>query len=297
MKIAYLGIPGSNSYTAAKNFFGEKNEFVGVKKFEEIYQKILSNEIEYGIVPVENSLAGTIAENYDLLSRYDVNVTGEYYLKFENHLLACHPESRPNRDKLHETQSKDPVNLDMRLKQITKVYSHPQPLAQCYRFFQEHPWMEGIAYTDTAAAAKYVSEQKDETLAAIGNADAAELYGLEILQRTIADDNENNFTRFFAISKQKSSEKEIDKCSLIFTLPHVPGSLVHALEVLARHELNLIKIESRPIHGKPFEYNFYVDVKLGEKSVQFTEQTIELFRTKTQSLKILGFYKSGNFDY
>lgn len=289
-KIAYLGIPGSNSYTAAKNYFGEKNEFIGVKKFEEIYQKILADEIQYGIVPVENSLAGTIAENYDLLSRYDVNVTGEYYLKFENHLLVLQSSRHP-------VEERDPVTIDTRLKNITKVYSHPQPLAQCYRFFQEHPWMEGIAYTDTAAAAKFVSEQKDVTFAAIGNADAAELYGLEILQKTIADDNENNFTRFFAISKHKSSDTELDKCSLIFTLPHVPGSLVHALEVLARHELNLIKIESRPIHGKPFEYNFYVDVKMEGKSVQFTEQIIELFRTKTQSLKILGFYKSGSFEY
>lgn len=276
MKISYLGIPGSNSYTAAKHYFGEEHEFIGVNKFADIYTNVLTGQTEYGIIPVENNLAGSVAENYDLLQKYDVHVVGEYYLKFDNHLLGV-------------KQAKLPEDC---IKEITQVVSHPQPLAQCYNFFLEHPWMQPAGFTDTAAAAKYVAEQKNPAIAAIGNADAAQLYGLSILQRNIADDSEHNYTRFFAISRSATIPQEANKCSLIFTLPHIPGSLVKALAVFASNELNLVKIESRPIHGKMFEYFFYVDIGIDAKTTGQAQMIIEEFRRRTQTMKVLGFYKS-----
>ena len=276
MKIAYLGIPGSNSYTAAKNYFGENNEFIGVPKFSDIYTQVLQAQCDSGIIPVENNLAGSVAENYDLLHRYDVHVTGEYYLKFENHLLTVPTQKLP----------------EERMQDIKQVISHPQPLAQCYNFFLAHPWMQPAAYTDTAAAAKYVADQKNPALAAIGNADAASLYGLNILQRNIADDNEHNYTRFFAISRSGNIPQDANKCSIMFTLPHIPGSLVKALEVFSHEGLNLVKIESRPIHGKMFEYFFFVDINIEDKTIGQAQSIIEVFRHRTQTMKILGFYKS-----
>lgn len=276
MKIAYLGIPGSNSYTATKHYFGDENEFIGVPKFSDIYTKVLSGEVQHGMIPVENSLAGSVAENYDLLQKYDVHVVGEYYLKFENHLLAIPTQELP----------------DDRLSKITQVISHPQPLAQCYNFFASHPWIQQMGYTDTAAAAQYVAQQKKPEIAAIGNEDAARIYGLTILLRNIADDNDHNLTRFFAISRAANPTHDANKCSLIFTLPHIPGSLVKALQVFAHHGLNLVKIESRPIHGKFFEYFFFVDIKLEGKTIGQAQTIIEEFRTKTQTMKVLGFYTS-----
>jgi prephenate dehydratase len=309
MKIAHLGIPGSNSYSAAKQYFGTNHEYIGVSKFIDIFTQVLDGTVNAGIIPVENSLAGTISENYDLLNRFDVKVTGEYYLKFENHLLGlpCHLERS-------ETQSRDPINtshaddvktngishsvrndkIDLlaNIKHLKKVYSHPQPLSQCSTFFEKHPWLEKIAYSDTAAAAKHVADSKDPTLAAIGNTEAAQLYNLEIIQPNIADNVENNYTRFFIIEKKQTTiPNNADKCSLIFTLPHVAGSLVKALTVFSDNNINLTKIESRPIHGKPFEYLFYTDIKWN--SDQNIQKIIKEFKQTTQSLHILGYYKSG----
>lgn len=283
MKIAYLGIPGSNSYAAAQQYFALDADFIGCKKFAEIFANVVVGRADFGMIPVENTLAGSVFENYDLLYRYDVYVKGEYYLKFENHLVGIMDA--------HAT-------LKELIKQITKVYSHPQPLSQCQEFFQQHPWMERIAYSDTAAAAAYVGQTKDMHIAAIANRDAAKLYGVDILISNIADDSENNYTRFLIIAKQENHVTKANKCSLILTLPHTPGSLYRALETFSRNGANLTKIESRPILGKPFEYIFYIDIEFNSEDFARTKVLVENeFRAKTQTLKVLGFYEAAQRNF
>lgn len=280
MKIAHLGIAGSFSYIAAKTYFPGA-EYLSCKTFKDIFTAVESGEAEYGAVPVENSLAGSVYDNYDLLYKHDVYVKGEYDLKIAHHLLVS-----PGTGKLEE-----------RLKKITKVYSHIKALEQCDDFFASHPWMEETVYSDTATAAQLVAEKPDETTAAIANETAAELYHLEVLKAHI-EDNANNYTRFVIISKQENHVTEANKCSLILTLSHTPGSLYRALEIFSRNGANLTKIESRPIMGKPFEYIFYIDIEFAQVDFNKIRDLIASeLKTNTQTLKVLGFYHAARREF
>jgi len=273
--ISYLGIPGSFSYIAAMSYFSGNHEFIGVKNFEGIFKNIQSGKTTHGVVPVENTLAGSIYENYDHLFEYPVYAVGEQKVKIEHHLLV-------NQD----------AGVMNDLKRIKKVYSHPKALEQCERFFDNHPWMEEIAYSDTAAAAKMVAEKGSAMIAAIANSMAAKLYNLHVLKSNIEDDA-NNFTRFLVLGTNHKKINGADKCSLIITLPHTPGSLYAALAKLSEHGINLTKIESRPILGKPFEYVFYIDIEFAGKTQDEMKQIIKGdFKKQTKTLKIFGFYKS-----
>ena len=241
--IFYQGVPGSFSHIAATGYFGADEEFIGTKQFIEIFRDVESNLTSYGVVPVENTLAGSIYENYDHLYNHDVYAVGETNLRVEHFLLV-------NQD----------TNDENDLKNIKKVYSHIKAIEQCENFFMAHPWMEKIIHPDTAGAAKMISELYDTSIAAIASSKAAELYNLKKIRSNI-EDNPNNFTRFLIISKQETDIVDADKCSLIITLSHTPGSLYAALAILANQGVNLTKIESRPILGKPFEYVFYIDIE------------------------------------
>ncbi len=273
--IFYQGVPGSFSHIAATGYFGADEEFIGTKQFIEIFRDVESNLTSYGVVPVENTLAGSIYENYDHLYNHDVYAVGETNLKVEHFLLV-------NQD----------ANDENDLKNIKKVYSHIKAIEQCENFFMAHPWMEKIIHPDTAGAAKMISELYDTSIAAIASSKAAELYNLKKIRSNI-EDNPNNFTRFLTISKQETDIEDADKCSLIITLSHTPGSLYAALAILANQGVNLTKIESRPILGKPFEYVFYIDIEFpGIAKSKIVETINGDFRQKTHSIKILGFYKS-----
>ena len=271
MKVAFQGIPGSFSHTAAVNIFGQDNSFIGVNQFRKIFELVKEKKADRGVVPIENSLAGSVHENYDLLSRYKIPIVGEYYLEIEHNLLGIE-------------KSKD-------FKKIKEAYSHPKALEQCVTFFENHPWIEKKLFSDTAGAAKFVADSKDVTKAAIASRNASELYGLPILKKNI-EDNKFNFTRFLIISCEKKSTQKPNKCSLVFTVKHVPGSLANALRVFAENGVNLVKIESRPIHGKPFEYLFYVDLEFSKDRESKMNSIIEEFKKETQSVMVLGYYQS-----
>ncbi|MCX7996390.1 MAG: prephenate dehydratase [Patescibacteria group bacterium] len=275
--VAYLGIPGSYSYLAARRqFAGTGFEFVGASSFRAIFTGIENGNFDYGMIPVENSLAGSVYDNYDLLHQHDVAVVGEQYLKIDLHLLGTKSSMQPA----------------TRLEHISKVVSHYKALEQCDRFLANHPWIKSEIHSDTAGAAKFVADQKDPFLAAIASRETAEIYGLDILAENVQD-NEFNYTRFLVIAKEPEAAEAPNKCSIIFTVSHKPGSLFAALQALAEGKMNLDKIESRPIAGKPFEYIFYVDFDWNGSSLADVQSILEKFKKSTNSLKVLGFYPGG----
>ena len=276
MKIAYLGIPGSYSHLAVLEHFGKKAEFLGAKNFRTIFELVEKGSADFGIIPVENSLAGSVYDNYDLLSGHDVSVVGEHFLKIDLHLLGVESAMPP----------------DIRVEHLAKVVSHYKALEQSEGFFTKHPWIKKEPYTDTANAAKFVADQKDPLMAAIASKETAKIYGLKTIMENVHD-NPHNYTRFLIIGKKQNEIIGSNKCSIIFTVLHEPGSLVKALKVLSDNALNLVKIESRPIHGKPFEYLFYVDFGWSSEKENEVESILEQFRNSTQTLKVLGFYEAG----
>jgi prephenate dehydratase len=278
--IVYQGVPGAFSHLAASAYFGPDNTFIGVQTFHSLFSKTQTTDADYGMVPVENSLAGSVVENYDLLYKHEVMAVGEYYQKIEHHLLGIAVE---------------PVDQKGRVADLKEVLSHPKALEQCVHFFIENPHLKKVAYTDTAEAAWHVSERKDFSIAAIASSKAAELYGLAIIQDNIQD-NPHNWTRFLIVTGRHHEQdilehRKIHKCSLMFMLPHTPGSLYRALGTFANAHLNLSKIESRPIHGKPFEYIFSVDFEFHPENYAFVKNLVNEFSEMTKEIKVLGYYK------
>ncbi len=256
-KIVYQGIEGSFSH-ATSLAYGK--QLIGVDSFKELFQQLKEGKAEIGLIPLENSLAGSIHENYDLLYAHDFFIQGEAYTKVEHCLLG----------------------LGAR-EEIKKVYSHPKALEQCQKFFAAHPWIEPIVHFDTAGAAREISLWKDPSCAAIASSLAAEIYGLRILEKNL-EDHVENFTRFALISIERPAAAK--KCSIAFIIKHEAGALLRVLTILADHGANLTKIESRPLKGKPFEYIFYVDLLLKEMDLNILEK----IKGETVSFKLLGFY-------
>lgn len=282
MIIAYQGIAGSYTFIAAHNYFGEDNQFIGTDQFKDIFELIKTNKADYGVVPVENSLAGSVYENYDLLTQYDLQVIAEYYLKIEHCLLG-----------VKNSLGDKSASWRTKIKQLKTIYSHPKALEQCLKFFEKNSWLNKNIFSDTAGAAKYIADKNDPTIGAIAGTDAAKLYNLDIIEKNI-EDNPSNYTRFLVISKKSKDVKNADKCSLIFALPHVPGSLYKTLKNFADSNLNLTKIESRPIHGKPFEYIFHIDLEFAKEDIGKVKNSLSDLKTKVHELKILGFYPHGD---
>jgi prephenate dehydratase len=271
-KIAYLGIPGSYSHSAALAFFKDSKDFVGVASFKDIFEAIKSGSVDAGVLPIENTLAGSIYENYDLLDHNDLHVIGEYSLRIE-HCLLGHGSTSDRQD----------------LKHIKTVYSHPKALEQCENFFVEHPWIGKVSYSDTAHAARFVKESDDTTVAAIASAQAANLYGLTVIKSSLEDDL-HNYTRFLAIATQADDSKDADKCSLIVQIPHILGSLYKTLGVLESNGCNLMKIESRPLRGKAFEYIFYFDFRY-DYHKHYISKILGELKSIGAVIKVLGIYK------
>ncbi len=276
--IAYHGIPGAFSHITALKEYGPNMEYLSCRSFREVFELVDKEKADYGIVPIENSLAGSIYENYDLLYKYNLSITAEHYTRIQHCLAAT-------RNGLIDTRQ--------RLNRIQKVMSHPKALEQCAQFFINHPWMEAVIHRDTARAAAEVAKQQDLGLAAICSSEAATLYGLDIIVSGIEDDQEN-YTRFIVISKHNEESITSNKCSLIMCLDHTPGSLAKILQMISKEQLNLSKIESRPLKGSAFEYIFYADIEFINRSSAEVEKTLELISQEVQSLKQIGFYKRGS---
>jgi prephenate dehydratase len=269
--VAFQGELGAYSELAAREFFEHAISVRPVPAFEGVFDAVTMGECPYGIIPIENSLTGSIHRNYDLLLRYDLVIVGEIKLRISHSLV---------------------VNRGIRLEEIRRVYSHPQALAQCDAFIASLGNVEAVPVYDTAGAAKMMKEQGIRDGAAIASAQAAVNYGLDILARGIETDHQN-YTRFFLLSRTGVEYPVDAKTSIVYTLPHVPGSLFKSLSVFALREINLLKIESRPLRqGKLWEYLFYLDFEGGlddERCVLALEELNEV----VLSVRVLGSYPKG----
>jgi chorismate mutase/prephenate dehydratase len=265
-RVAFQGELGAYSESAVQVFFGGSSQPVPCKRFSDVFRCVEAGETEFGVVPIENSIEGSVNQVYDLFLKYDHKVSGEIVLKIGNCLIA---------------------NPGTKLDDVKIIYSHPQALAQC-RSFLEGLNREMISTYDTAGSVKMIKEQHLMDAGAIAGERAAEIYGMSILVRNISD-NSNNFTRFFVLSKNDSPSTGNDKTSVIFSTKHLPGALYEALGEFASRNINLTKIESRPTKRRPWEYNFYLDFE-GHRSEKRCSQALEELRSKSVFVKVLGSY-------
>ena len=264
MRIAYQGEPGAYSEAAAL-LFSPHAETLPCKTFDEVFDVVLHKRATHGIVPMENSIGGTIHRNYDLLVDHEIPITGEVEL-----------------DVVHCLQALPGTKID----DIKIVYSHQQALAQCERYLKELGVTVEAVY-DTAGGAKLVAEQRLKGAAALASRRAAEVFGLEVIQEAVQD-YEFNITRFFVIGG--SQPTDADKTTLVFALPSTPGSLFKALSVFALRDINLSKLESRPIRGRPWEYLFYVDIEARRDDLACARALAQLGEFAKWS-RVLGTYK------
>jgi len=241
MRIAIQGEPGSFSHEAAIKLVADA-VIVPFSLSADAFAAVADGSVEAAAIPIENSLAGSVSEHFDLLLTHDVRVERETLLRIRHNLIAI---------------------SGAHIGEIDRVFSHPVALAQCRRFLAEHPRMEAFAFYDTAGSVKQLVELRDRHAAAIASEAAAHYYGAQILQSGI-EDNPENYTRFFLIKRTADvvQDPEANKISLAFSVENRPGSLVAALNGFASLGTNLTKIESRPVHGKPWEYIFYVDCQI-----------------------------------
>ena len=266
MKVAFQGERGAYSENAVYQFFGADTEVKPCGDFKDVFDSVCTQETQHGVIPVENSLEGSVTQNYDLFLRYNLKVCGEVVVKIEHCLIA---------------------NPGTALEDIKFVYSHPQALAQCRSFLEEFG-RELIPTYDTAGSVKMLKEKGLRNAAAIASERAANLYGMQILADDIAD-NPENYTRFFVLSQEDTKPTGRDKTSIIFSAPHKPGSLYHALGEFAKRDINLTKIESRPTKQTPWEYNFYLDFE-GHRCEKPCAEALKALEKYAAFIKILGSY-------
>jgi prephenate dehydratase len=236
MRLAYQGEPGAYSEAAALHYGGADVETVPCKSFDDVFEAVVKRRATHGVLPLENSVGGTIHRNYDLLLDHELPITGEVELDVV-HCLQALPGTK--------------------LEDVTVVYSHPQALAQCERYLRDLGVTVEAVY-DTAGGAKLIAEQQQTGAAALASRRAAEVFGLDVLQEAVQD-FEFNITRFAIVGG--TPDPEATKTTIVFALPSTPGALFKALSVFALRDINLTKLESRPIRGRPWEYLFYVEVE------------------------------------
>jgi prephenate dehydratase len=270
MRVAFQGEPGAFSEAAAIQRLGEGIRTVPRATFDAAFRAIEEGAADALLVPVENTLAGSVVRVYDLLLESPLEICGETILPIEHHLMGCRGAT---------------------FADIRAVASHPVALAQCELFFEKNPGLRRLPAEDTAGSVREMMERGDKSYAAIAGRPAAERYGAIILRRNIQDDAEN-FTRFVLLLPNEEAAryraKDAKKMSLAMRLAHKPGALLASLAPFSGHGVNLLKIESRPIHGKPFEYQFYLDVEAERK--EQLERALEEVRGATSELRVLGWY-------
>ena len=272
MKIGYQGSPGSYSHEALRQYFGANHQAQGFETSEQVFEALEKNQIQYAILPVENSIVGNVTLNQDLFYESSATVMAEYILRIEHCLLA---------------------NPGTKLEDLSKVASHPIALAQCREFLDRHKLRPAPDF-DTAGAAARVAREKNTGEGAIASKICAELYGLSILSQEIQK-VQNNFTRFWVAINGKISQpiKGADKISVALALKHHPGALLEVLKIFADSEVNLTRLESRPDPHNPFRYIFYVDFE-GEEMNPKIQNLLEILKDRTLFFKILGCYKKAS---
>lgn len=269
-RVYYQGVAGAYAEEATALFFGEEVERSSAVTWRDLFELLMADKTDYIVVPIENNSTGSINAVYDLLAEYGTYVVGEQMVKVD-HCLSVLPGTKP--------------------EEITDVYSHEQGFFQSEEFLARHPDWTRNAVLNTAAAAQLVQKSGDRSKAAICSRRAAQLHGLEVLEEGI-NTSKDNYTRFFIVSKEMEIREGSDKISLMFTLPHEPGTLNNILSILAVHQMNMLRLESRPMSGKGWEYRFFVDVEGNLRDGELNSVLFEIVEN-TLTLGILGNYKKG----
>lgn len=270
MRVAFQGERGAFSEEAAVKLLGGEVRLVPLPTFEAAFGAIAKGAADYILAPIENSLAGPVHRSFDLLVESPLTIVGEVIIRVEHNLIGP-PGGR--------------------LEEVAIVESHPVALAQCEEFFSARPFLKRIATGDTAGSVREIVQAGDRTRAAIASKRAAEIYGGQILREHLEDDPEN-YTRFLLLAPATEALPEkADKLSLVFRLAHLPGALYHALEPFARRNINLMKIESRPVRGLPWQYRFYLDLQATTRDPEVAGALAELEKLAVD-VRILGSYIS-----
>lgn len=277
LRVAIQGVPGAFHDIAARQYYGkDKVEIVPAHTFEELVGMVEKGEAaDVGLMAIENTLAGSIMDNYRLLLHSSLQATGEVYLRIRQNLMALPGQS---------------------IESITEVFSHPMAIAQCSEFFRQYPHILLIEAEDTALSARLIKEKQLTHAGAIASSRAATLYSMNILAPSI-ETNKQNYTRFLVLERPEQAEthEEADKVSICFSVSHQVGSLHKVLSVMAAYGLNLTKIQSAPIMGKPWEYFFFVDFVC--EGILDWRQGVDALRPLTMDLKVFGAYQQGSlFD-
>lgn len=266
MKIAFQGEHGAYSEQAVFEYFGDDIQTLPCETFDLVFDSVTSGLAQTALIPIENSLAGSIHQNYDLLLRNKLHIVGEHFLRVRHCLIAM-----PN----------------VKKEDIKKAISHPQALGQCASYLRNLGIKPETVY-DTAGSVKMLKESAAKDTAAIASKRAAEIYAMQILEEGI-EDNPENFTRFLAISTESTVPSNEAKTSIVFTLKNQPGSLFKAMSVFALRDIDLTKIESRPLQGKPWEYLFYIDF-VGSQFDDNAKRALEHLGEYALMLRVLGSY-------
>ncbi len=269
MKIGIQGTIGSFHYEVAKNLFGEGQEYAECMDFNEIPILLKQNQIDKGLMAIENTIAGAILPNYALIDEYQLQITGEYYLPIQHHLMALPGQS---------------------IDDIKEVWSHPMALLQCRKFLRKYPQIKLVEEKDTAEMAKIIHQNQLKGIAAIAGYEAAKIYQMNIIAESIQT-NKINATRFVIVDKKNENPSiNFDKASLKFTLKDETGSLLKVLQIFANHQLNMTKIQSLPIIDKPWEYAFFVDILINDKNKY--DVALSKLKKHILELRILGEYQN-----
>lgn len=265
VKVAIQGELGSFSHAAAERM-SPRAKVVPCATSKDVFERVTGKNADVAVVPIENSLAGSVAEHYDLLLAHELFVQQEYLLRIEHNLIAA---------------------PGVKIGQVRRVYSHPVALEQCREFFRKNRNVQAVPFYDTAGSVAHVLREKVKDAAAIAGKRAAEVYGGKVLRAGL-EDNKQNFTRFFLLRRDRRVLVGADKTSIAFALRNIPGALFKALSVFALRDLNLTRIESRPIQGRPWEYVFFADYLRGENEA--AERALGHLREIADFVKVLGIY-------
>lgn len=266
-RIVFQGVEGAYSQQALKEYFGEECDGFHVETWKDAMEAIKNGDADFAVLPIENSTAGIVSENYDLLVEYDNYIVGDQVIQIKHALIG--------------TQ-------DAKMEDITTVYSHPQALMQCSDFLYQHSDWEKISLKNTAVSAKKVMEEKDKSHAAIASVITAELYGLKVIDDMISN-TQHNSTRFIIVTNQKICTKKAKNISICFEVAHESGSLYHMLSHFIYNNINMTNIQSRPIKEKPWEYRFFVDFE-GRLEDTGVINALRGIKEEATSMKILGTY-------
>jgi len=263
----FLGEMGTFSHKACTQYFGTKVKPVPMSSFRAIFEAINLGETDFGVVPLENSLAGSVHENYDLLLEYDLKIIGEITLRIVHNLVG---------------------HRGVKTEDIKRVFSHPQVFQQCRQFLEQHSGWELLSSKDTVTAITNIKETNNPADSAIASKEAAEIHGMEVIEEGI-ETNPRNYTRFVIIGNEPLQDGPKAKSSFIYSAGNRPGALFETLKIFAEQNINLVKLESRPIPGKPWEYMFYVDVEADAQAESF-KPILNALKETTDYLRVLGTY-------